>query len=343
VLSARSEAILRSIIEQYIDKATPVSSQSIFSKCQLGVSPATIRNEMALLEDEGYVTRPHTSAGSIPTDKGYRYYVGLLHNIELPPSEQRLIRHLFHQIERELEEWLRLAATLIAQLVQNMAVVTIPKTVNCRFKYLELVALQDVLALVILVLRGAKIKQQLITFDQAISQAKLTVIGNKLNAVYSDLTRAEILSKEIELTPIEQQIVDCIMNMMQAEDNQEYEEPHLNGLHFMLNQPEFANNRRIPSLLELVDRRSLLSIIAPHGLSTDEVQVVIGKENEAEIIQDYSVVISRYGLSNEAVGAIGVIGPTRMPYARAISTVNYLSHVLSGLSSELYGEDPSFS
>ncbi|MFC2045478.1 heat-inducible transcriptional repressor HrcA [Chloroflexota bacterium] len=343
MLSTRSEAILRSIIEQYIDQATPISSQSIFSKRRLGVSPATIRNEIALLEDEGYVSRPHTSAGSVPTDRGYRQYVSLLHNIELPPAEQRLIRHLFHQIERELEEWLRLAATLVAQLVQNMAVVSIPKTASCRFKYLEMVALQDVLALVVLVLRGARVKQQLITFDQPISQAELTTIGNKLNTVYTDLSGDEILSKEIDCTPVEQQIIDCITKMMQTEDNQEYEEPRLNGLHFMLSQPEFANSQRTPSLLELIDQGSLLNIIAPKGLSTDEVQVVIGKENKAEVIQDYSIVISRYGLSNEAAGAIGVIGPTRMPYARAISTVNYLSRVLSGLSSELYGEDQSVS
>lgn len=341
MLSTRSEAILRSIIEQYIDQATPVSSQSIFQTRSLGVSPATIRNEIAFLEEEGYVNRPHTSAGTVPTDKGYRHYVSLLHNIQLPPAEQRLIGHLFHQIERELEEWLRLAATLVAQLVQNMAVVTVPKTANCRFKYFEMVALQDVLALVVLVLRGARVKQQLITFNQPISQAELTTIGNKLNALYTDLTRTEIQNKEIQSTPVEQQIIDCITKMMQAEDNQEYEEPRLNGLHFMLNQPEFANGQRTPSLLELIDQGSLLNIIAPGGINTDEVQVVIGKENKAEAIQDFSIVISRYGLSEDAAGAIGVIGPTRMPYARAISTIHYLSRVLSGLSSELYGEDPS--
>jgi len=341
MLSTRSEAILRSIIEQYIDQATPVSSQSIFQTRRLGVSPATIRNEIAFLEDEGYVSRPHTSAGTVPTDKGYRHYVGLLHNIQLPAAEQRLIGHLFHQIERELEEWLRLAATLVAQLVQNMSVVTIPKTAHCRFKYFEMVALQDVLALVVLVLRGAKVKQQLITFDQPTNQAELTIIGNKLNAAYADLTRTEIENKEIECSPIEKQIIDCITKMMQAEDNQEYEEPRLNGLHFMLSQPEFANGQQTPSLLELIDQGSLLSIIAPNVIDTDEVQVVIGKENKAKAIQDFSIVISRYGLSNDAAGAIGVIGPTRMPYARAISTVHYLSRVLSGLSSELYGEDTS--
>ena len=320
-------------------KAVPVASQSIVDDHELGVSPATIRSEMAHLEQEGYITRQHPSAGSVPSDKGYRYYVESLGDIELPLAEQRLICHLFHQVERELEEWLRLAAKLIAQLVQNMAVVTIPKTMHCQFKYLELVSLQESLALVIFVLRGARVKQRLITFDQVMSQPKLMAIANRLNTAYSGLTRAEILAKNIELPPTEQQLTDYLVKVLQAEDEQEYEEPYLNGLHFMLDQPEFTSRQRMKSLLELVDHRSLFKIIAPQGLTNQEVRVVIGKENEAEVIQDYSVVISRYGLPNEAVGTIGVIGPTRMPYARAISTVSYLSSVLSGLAAELYGKN----
>ena len=115
-------------------------SQSITNDYELGVSAATIRNEMAHLEQEGYITRPHPSAGSIPSDKGYRYYVESLSDIKLPLAEQRLISHLFHQVERELDEWLSLAATLIAQMVQNVAVVTMPKPAACQFKHLELVA-----------------------------------------------------------------------------------------------------------------------------------------------------------------------------------------------------------
>ena len=341
MLSSRTETILKSIVGQYIVKAIPVASQSIVSDHELRVSPATIRNEMAHLEQEGYITRQHPSAGSIPSDKGYRYYVESLGDIELPLAEQRLIRHLFHQVERELEEWLRLTAEIIAQLVQNMAVVTTPKPVNCQLKYLELVTLQDSLALVILVLRGARVKQQLITFDQVMSQPKLTAIANKLNTAYCGLTSSQILAKDVKLSPTEQQLTDCLVKMMQAEDEQEYEEPYLNGVHFMLNQPEFASGQRIRSLLELIDHRSLLKIIDPEGLTTQEVQVVIGKENKAEVIQDYSVVISRYGLPNKAVGTVGVIGPTRMPYGRAISTISYLSSVLSGLAAELYGKEAS--
>ena len=336
MLSTRTATIFRSIVEQYIATAMPVPSRGILNEYELGVSAATIRNEMAYLEQEGYITRPYPSAGSIPSDKGYRYYVESLSEVMLPLAEQRLISHLFHQIERELEKWLHLAATIMAQLTQNVAIVSVPKPVDCRFKHLELVALQDLLVLVVLVLQGARIKQQLITFDQVISQPGLMTIANKLNAAYAGLTSPQILAKGTGLLPIEQKLTDCLLKIMEAEDEQEYEETYLDGFHFMLSQPEFAHSHQMRVLMELVENRNLLRIIVPQGLTKYGVQVIIGKENKAEAIHNYSVVISRYGLANEATGTIGMIGPTRMPYARAIPTVDYVSSVLSGLVAELY-------
>ncbi len=337
MLFLRTEVILKSIVGEYIAKAIPVPSEVIARDYELGISPATIRNEMAYLEQEGYIYRPHPSAGSIPSDKGYRYYVESLKGVGLPLAERRLISHLFHQVERELEEWLALSARLIAQLVQNVAVVTMPKSVDCQFKYLELVALRDSLALVVLVLRGARVKQQLITFD-VISQPGLTAIANKLNAAYSGLTSSQILAKDVELSPSERQVRDCLIKIMQAEDELEYEKPYLDGLHFMLNQPEFTYSQRMLALMELVEHRNLLKIIVPRGLASHGVRVIIGKENKEEVIHDYSVVICRYGLPKEAAGTIGVVGPTRMPYARAISAVDYMASVLSELVDELYGK-----
>ncbi len=339
MLSPRTETILKSIVGQYITKAVPVPSQSILDDYELGVSAATIRNEMARLEKEGYIIRPHPSAGSIPSDKGYHYYVESLSGVTLPLTEQRMIVHLFHQVKRDQEEWLHLAATLIAQLAQNVAVVTMPKCADCRFKHLELVGLQDSLVLVVLVLRGAKVKQRLITFTPGIFQSGLAAITNKLNEAYSGLTNSQILAKGIELSPAEQQLTDCLVKIMQAEDEQEYEEPYFDGWHFTLNQPEFADASRILDLMELVEHRSLLGAILPEELSIHEVQVIIGKENRTEAIHNCSVVISRYGLPEEAAGIVGVVGPTRMPYAHTISTVSYLSSVLSRLVAELYGRE----
>jgi len=338
MLSDRSETILKSIVGQYIVKATPVPSQSIINDFELAVSSATIRNEMAHLEQEGYITRPHPSAGSIPMDKGYRYYVETLSDIELPLAEQLLVSHLFHQVERELEDWLSLAATLTAQLVQNVAVVTLPKPANCRFRHLELVALKDSLALVVLVLYGALLRQQLITFDQAISQEELSAIANKLNDAYADKTRAKISAKKIKLAAAEQLVADCLLKIMQDEDEQEYEHFNLDGLHFTLNQPEFRRGEGGQALTALVDGRNLMQTITPQDLASSQLQVIIGKENRAETIQECSVVINKYGLPEEAVGVISVVGPTRMPYARTISAVHYISSVLSQMVAELYGK-----
>lgn len=339
MLSPRTGTILKSIVGQYITKAVPVPSQSILNDSQLGVSSATIRNEMARLERDGYIFRPHPSAGSVPSDRGYHYYVESLGGVALPLAEQRLIDHLFHQVEREQEEWLRLAAALIARLAQNMALVTMPKCPDCCFKHLELVALKESLVLIVLVLHGARVKQQLITFEPVISQSELMAMASKLNEAYSGLTGSQIEAKELALSPVEQQLTDCLVKIMQAEDEQDYEEPYLDGLHFTLNQPEFAHTNRPLDLMELVEQRSLLRLILPEELDVHQVQVIIGKENRTEAVQNCSVVIRRYGLPQEVTGIIGVIGPTRMPYAHTISAVSYLASVLSRLVAELYGRE----
>jgi heat-inducible transcriptional repressor len=337
LLSERTGTILKSIVGHYIIQAAPVPSQAIAADPALGVSPATVRNEMAHLEQEGYLIRPHTSAGCIPSDEGYRYYVESMQDVGLTPAEERLIRHTFHQAENEVETWLRLTATLLARMAQNVAVVSLPRSAGCKLKHMELLALQDSLALAVIVLAGAKVKQKLIAFDRPVSQPELTVVSNKLNAACAGLSGQQIAAKDLGLSPLEKQAADHVLEIMRAEDGQEYEEPYLEGWHFMLNQPEFAQSNRMRALMELVEHRSLLKVIVPQGLQRHTVHVIIGKENEAVAIQDCSVVISQYGLAGEATGTIGVVGPTRMPYSHTIPTVRYLSTVLSELLAGLYG------
>jgi heat-inducible transcriptional repressor len=337
MLSARRKAILRSIVEQYIARAVPVPSQYIVDKYKLDVSSATVRNEMATLEHEGYIVRPHTSAGSVPSDKGYRYYVETLDTLPLPTSDRFLIDHLFHQVEEELESWLSLAATLLARLTQNVAVVSMPKPEGSRYKHVELVELQDHMALIVLVLYGARVKQQLVAFTEPIEQAQLTVVANKLNSLFFGLNREQMVAKQADLSSLEDTVRANLLKMMQADEEQIYEEAYLEGWHFLFSQPEFSQTERVLDLVELAEHRNLLRTILPSGLRKQGVQVLIGEENEAEAVKNYSVVISRYGLPGEAVGTVGVVGPTRMQYARSLSAVHYLATVLSGLTGELYG------
>lgn len=341
MLTTRSGRILNSIVREYITKVMPVPSQFIASDTDLGVSPATVRNEMAHLEHEGYLIRPHTSSGCIPSDKGYRFYVESIENVTLPREEQRLISHTFHQAEREIEVWLSLSATLLARLTQNMAVVSLPKSTDGKLKHLELLSLQESLVLAVIVLHGAKVKQKLITFDRNVSQATLTVISEKLNSAYADLTSREIEAQGLELTDIEKEITGHLVEIMKAEDQQDYADPYLDGWHFMINQPEFAHSDKVSALMELTEQRGLLKVLVPAEIGRGGVHVIIGKENKSAAMQNCSVVICHYGLPGEAVGTVGVVGPTRMPYSRTIPTVYYLSSVLTQLVASLYGRDIS--
>ena len=341
MITARSSQILNYIVGEYITRAAPVPSQVIADDAELGVSPATIRNEMALLEKEGYLIRPHTSAGCIPSDKGYRRYVESIEGARLPRDEQRLISHTFHQVEKEVEAWVSLTATILARLAQNVAVVSLPTSTDSKLKHLELIALQESRALVVVVLEGAVVKEKLFTFSEAVTQSSLTVISAKLNSVFGGLTGRQIAAKQTELSPLEKQATDYLAAIMQAEDSKEYQEPYLEGWHFMLNQPEFAHSESMRVLMELVERRGLLKVIVPGKLSQHGVHVIIGKENHDEAIQNCSVVICHYGIPDQANGTIAVVGPTRMPYSRTIPTVYYLSSVLSQLVGGLYGRDIS--
>jgi len=340
MLAPRSATILKAIIGQYIAKAAPVPSQSLLAEKGLGVSSATIRNEMMRLEQEGYIIRPHTSAGSVPSEKGYRYYVETLRDPELPVEEQRLINHLFHQVELDLQEWLNLAAALLSQMVQSVAVITMPKPADCRFKYLELVSLQETVALSILVLHGAHVRQQLINFGHPVTQAELAAVAQSLRGHCADRNRAQIKALSLALTPLEQTVYDAVLKSMEMEDGRESEEPYLDGLHFLLEQPEFVNSRRVMGLMELVEHGGLLQNIIPPGLTGQGVHVIIGKENKAAVVHDLSVVVSRYGIPEEAEGTIGIVGPMRLPYARAISAVDYMAWVLGQLVAELYSKKP---
>ena len=339
MITPRAGRVLNYVVAQYIASALPVPSQIIADKANLGVSPATIRNEMANLEKEGYLIRPHTSAGCIPSDKGYRYYVESIENIILPREEQYLISHTFHQVEKEVEAWVSLTATLLAKLTQNVAVVSLPKSTDCKLKHLELIAVQDARALAVIVLDGAIVKQKLITFDEPAAQPSLSAISNKLNSTYAGFTSRQISESKIELSPLEKKATEYLAEIMHTEDSKEYQEPYLEGWHFMLDQPEFAHSDQMRTLMELFERRGLLKVIAPSRLSQPGVQVIIGKENKYEAIQNCSVVICRYGLPEEASGTIAVVGPTRMPYSHTIPTVYYLSSVLSQLVGGLYGKE----
>ena len=338
-LTTRRRAILNIIVAEHVTTAIPVASETILRNYQLGVSSATIRNDMSYLENEGYIARPHTSAGSIPLAKGYRHYVeSIANNVELPLEEQHRIRDSLLNIE-EVERWLKLAAAMMARLVGNAALVTFPKASQYHLKHLELVSLHEFLALLIVVLSETVLKQHFLTFSESMAQEQLTGIANKLNANYAGLTSSQISAKKLASTPEERRITEAVADMMVAEDEMEYHATYLEGLRLMLEQPEFIRKDNMLRIMELMEARDWLKPMLRQQSDDEQVHVVIGEESHDESLKDLSLVFSRYGIPRKARGAIGVIGPTRMDYRRTISTVNHMSHVLSYLVSGVYGED----
>lgn len=336
MLSERKEHILRIIVGEYISLASPVGSGAIARRCGLGLSAATIRNEMARLEEDGYIIRPHISGGGIPSDRGYRYYVESMVQEEVPLEEQRMLSHLFHQVERELAEWNRLAAALLARMVHNVAIVTPPKAAASRIKHLELVAFQESLALLILLLQQAKLRQQLIAFDEVISQGELGAISRKLSALFRGLTRSQVLARSVELSPVEEQVKNAVVQIMAGEDERRYEEPYIEGLRHILTQPEFAHAQNMLCLMEVLESKDIVRGLLPEMLVEGGVRVIIGAENREDAMKECSMVVTQYGVPGEVNGVIGVIGPRRMPYGRAISSVRYMGSLMSDLVAELY-------
>ncbi|MBI4299724.1 MAG: heat-inducible transcription repressor HrcA [Chloroflexi bacterium] len=336
-LSARKASLLKFIVSDYVSSATPVGSERIVTRYRLGVSPATIRNDMAELEDAGYITHPHTSAGRIPADKGYRYYVEtLMEDVTLPLSEQLLVRHQFHQLGGQMEEWTELAVAVLARLVHNLAIVTMPKETRSRIKRLELVALHEFLALLVLLMEETRLKRELLPLSEPLSQTELDAISIKLNQQYVGLTTADVASKEVPLSPVEGQVVDAMVRLMKSEDSNRIDRPIYEGLRHFLGQPEVSKSARMLDVVEALEARTLLSgVLAEIGSREGGVQIVISKENPEPLAQECSIVLTRYGIGG-AAGYLGVLGPTRMDYPRTISIVRYIAAVMNELLNDVH-------
>jgi len=306
-------------------------------ECGLDVSSATIRNDVARLEEEGYIIRPHYAAGSMPSDKGYRYHVENLKGLELPLEEQFLINHLFHQVENNLEEWLNLAVALLAQQVKNVAIVTTPRSIATQYKHMEVVSIQPHLALLVLVLHGAKVRQQLVSFDETMTQEELTDMARKLNQLFAGHNIAQIEQEIAQLNATEQLIMQHASRMLHAEDVSSGQGMFLEGWHFLINQPEFSQGQRLVNLICLAEQKKLVDLMMPHNLDGYGIRVIIGRENKDKAVHDCSLVVGRYGLPWAPLGSIAVVGPTRMEYKRTIAVLSYVSSLISLLVTELYG------
>jgi len=338
-LTERRKEILKIIIREFVNTAQPVSSEMVVYKYRLPISSATVRNEMAELEREGYISHPHTSAGRIPSDKGYRYFVE--HLMERPGGlstlEQKTIQHQFYQIQLELNEWLRLAASITARTALNAAVVSAPHAYDTRLKRLELIEVQERLALLIIVTQDGTIKEQMVALEEPHTQEVLGSISARLNVQLNSLNWHQIEARvsdwpEDTTRLLAGRLVESLKMLDMHQNAQIYRD----GLSNILNQPEFSDIGRVRQVLQALEGGAAFTTIIPEVLSADNagVQVIIGGDNRYDDLRLLSVVLARYGVDGQVAGVVGIVGPTRMEYGRSISTVQYISQLLSSLVSE---------
>jgi heat-inducible transcriptional repressor len=344
-LDLRTQAILRAVIEEYVTTATPVGSQALVDRYQLGVSSATVRSILAELEANGLLTHPHTSAGRIPTDAGYRFFVeSIAEAVPLPAVEQLMIRHQFGQVEFASEHWFRLAATTLASVTRSAGLATPAKPRDAHIRRIDMVAINERMASLILVLREGAIKQALVTIDSddAIDQPTLNAVAALLNERLVELTatRAEnrlgSLRDDDRVEIIARRVGERVVKVLREYDAAAIEEVFSDGLLNVMEAPEFAQSDKLRRVFSALENRAYLGQLVGSVAGAGRVQVFIGHENQPVDMRDVSLVLAPYGRPGRAIGVVGVLGPTRMSYSQAIGTVRFVSGLMNELVDHLY-------
>lgn len=337
-LTERQKLILTLVVRDYIETAQPVGSKRILERFKLDVSSATVRNEMVALSEAGFLRQPHSSAGRVPTEDGYRYFVThFVYQTDLPEPTRQTITHQFYQARQDVEQWMHLAVSILANHSHAASLITAPHAELARYKHLELISTQGRQVLMVLVLVGGEVLQQILTLAEPVSQDQLSSAANRLNQVCINHSADEIAKNPAQLNNLEQDILTLLLQDMNRGDQRLSGELFMDGLTNVLSEPEFVESSEARRTMHMFEERSLLQEILARTMTGGEVgsvQVLIGGEGEFEELKQCSVVLARYGIPGIATGALGVFGPMRMPYSLNIPTVRFMADLLSGLVSE---------
>jgi heat-inducible transcriptional repressor len=334
-LTERQRTILLLLVRDYIETAQPVGSKRLVERFHLDLSPATVRNEMSALTEMGYLRQPHTSAGRVPAEEGYRVFVGqLIQKAELPTSVQNTISHQFFQARPDVEQWMTLAASVLAYQSQGVSLVTAPHAETIRFKHIELISTQGRQVLMVLVMDGGEVNQQVLTLAESVPQTRLSQAAAHLNVLLTGLSVEAIAALSSRTDALEQDIITLLVQDMKRTSEGTSGEIYTDGLTNVLGEPEFAESDEARWAMRLFEERSTLHDLIARASTNSSVgglQVLIGGEGGWEELRQCSMVIARYGAPGLATGTLGVLGPMRMSYARTIPTVRYVAGLLSNL------------
>lgn len=351
-LTERQKLILALVVHEYARAAAPVGSRNLVEQYHLDMSAATVRNELAALTEMGYLRQPHTSAGRVPTDEGYRYFVGrLLQETVLPETMRHTISHQFYQMRHDVEQWMRLAASVLAHQSRAASLVTAPHPETLRFKHMELIATRGRQVLMVLVLFGGEVRQRLLTLPEPVSQEQLSATATRLTQSLQDKSVADVRALRSTFSGLDQDIIQFVIQDIDQASGSMVGDVYLDGLTNVLAEPEFSGSDDARRALRLLEERSLLQDLLGRTVlnrstqisdlksPANSVQVLIGGEGTWDELRQSAVILTRYGAPGLATGTLGVLGPMRLPYGRTISTMRFLSGLLSDLVTETLVEE----
>lgn len=342
-LTRRQEEILSLIITGYTTNPEPISSKHLVETYDLNFSSATIRNEMAVLEEKGYIKAPHTSAGRAPTENGYRYFVQrLLKTTALNTIDQTRITEKLQGLHMVTEQWMRLAASILARTAHSAALVTPPIAETSHFKHLELIAIQGRVVLMVLVMNSGSVHQQMLNLAEPVPQPVLSSTAQNINDLCMGLTADEVRLKAAGMRLLEREIIELIADLMNKADSNQTRFIYRDGLSEIINAFE-PGQGGAQQAVRVFEERGYLNMVLNEVLQPDSnnVKVLIAGDGRWEELKHLTMVVSRYGIPRQVSGAVGVIGPTHLNYGRAISTVQYVSKLMTEMLTELYSDTQS--
>lgn len=342
-LTERQQLLLLAIIRDYIQTGTPVGSRTLSKLSNLGISPATIRNEMADLEDMGLLEQPHISAGRIPSDMGYRLFVDyLMEEQQLASREEQAISSRLGRVTHNLEHLLEESSRLLSSATQAAGVVIGPPQRASTIKHIQLVELSEGRILLVLVLSNGAVHNMMIHLPEFSDEADLTFLTNFLNENLRGLTLSQVNLAAIKrinprVHPYQRIIQDSVEGIEKSLRQAHMEKVMSSGINNLLRMPEFQNGDRLSALLTLLEEADEMRRLLERYRRESSVTLSIGDENLIPALRGCTIVTSAYYIHDVPAGVLGVIGPTRMSYEKNVAYVRSMARTLSKLLTELYG------
>ena len=333
MLNERKKKILQIIIEDYISSAEPVGSRTIARKYDLGLSPATIRNEMSDLELLGYLEQPHTSAGRIPSAQAYRFYVdALIEPGTLTDNDMALMDGWYNERRRNIDDIFQSTAKILSRMTQNVSMVLTNQQTIANFCYLKFLPLDSQHAILCIVADDGSIDTNVVDIPLGMSSEEMDYLAGKMSKLLEDRNLSDIsveILQNVHTDVVEDKLIfsSLLQAVRKMTGRRQEQKVFLGGTKQLLNQPEFRDVERVRNLLGILEEEKVLKDLLQGGEDSG-LKVTIGSENKFTGIQDCSMVQATYRLNGQIVGTMAVLGPTRMEYGKVISVMDYLHKYL---------------